>query len=307
MAMINELYEIPAKAEECLRKNRNIHLPLDVPYLGMGSSYFAALALKYNGISIHPEIASEYYYYRYAKYYKESVLISQSGRSSETLWCADLFQSYTAIVNDATSPLANSAKAKQVIQLHAGAELFSASKSYINTLISLFCGHQIDVTPAVNQVKHNIETYNSWAKDVASAILSLMNAKNYKAIYIIGSGPNIATIHQATLLLTETARLPVIAVPIAQYDHGIKEAAETSIVIPLIVNSPLKERTFKLLEKISEYGAYVIPLESYELSEALTPITTIVPLNFLAYYLAKYMGIAQTFTIGDKITEVENE
>lgn len=61
--MIGEIREIPEKARLCYKNNRSIRLPMHVPYIGMGSSYYAPLALKYLGCNIIPEIASEYYHY----------------------------------------------------------------------------------------------------------------------------------------------------------------------------------------------------------------------------------------------------
>ena len=62
----------------------------------MGSSLFAALAFKYMGFDIYPEMASEFYnYLQKGKKYPNGVLLSQSGRSTEVLWCAELFEIYS--------------------------------------------------------------------------------------------------------------------------------------------------------------------------------------------------------------------
>ena len=106
MAMIQEIKEIPDKAEKILYSTKNIKLPLDVPYIGMGSSYYACLAMYYQGIKIKPSRASEYYNYISNKEVKDlGVLISQSGRSSEVIWCRDLFRRFYAITNVLKSPL----------------------------------------------------------------------------------------------------------------------------------------------------------------------------------------------------------
>ena len=97
--MYEEIEEIPEKAYEILGLPIN-PLPLQVPYLGMGSSYFAPLAFKYMGIEIQPEIASEYF--NYLSFHKKKplgVILSQSGKSSEALWCTQLFEQYIAISN----------------------------------------------------------------------------------------------------------------------------------------------------------------------------------------------------------------
>jgi len=149
--LLKEIDEIPAMAREFLKSSSDYSLPLDVPYIGMGSSYFAPLAFKYMGIDIHPEIASEYYNYVFDKEKHEiAVILSQSGESSESLWCRELFGNYIAITNDPRSSLAVHPHAKRTILLHAGDEKYSSTKTYINTLLALFKGFGFDPTKAVD-------------------------------------------------------------------------------------------------------------------------------------------------------------
>ncbi|NQU54896.1 MAG: hypothetical protein HQ522_20435, partial [Bacteroidetes bacterium] len=106
--MQSEISEIPLSADLCYHKNKGIILPENVPYLGMGSSNIAPNVFRYLGINIFPEVAADYYNYL-VKYKKSEngVLISQSGETSETLWCADHFKSFLAIVNGFDSKLGN--------------------------------------------------------------------------------------------------------------------------------------------------------------------------------------------------------
>jgi len=91
--MINEISQIPKAAYRCYQALKGAKLPLRVPYLGMGSSCFAALALKHQGVDIQAELASEYFYSISAINKKPlGVLISQSGKSSEVLWCRQLLK-----------------------------------------------------------------------------------------------------------------------------------------------------------------------------------------------------------------------
>ena len=115
--MLSEIKEMSQKAKAFLENSPSYTLPLGVPYIGMGSSYFAPLSFKFMGLDIMPEIASEYYNYlgKQAKA-QTGVLISQSGRSTEVLWCRELFDNYTAICNDMNSPLCESAGATSVFR-----------------------------------------------------------------------------------------------------------------------------------------------------------------------------------------------
>ncbi len=151
--MLSEINEIPARAKEFIEHSPDYTLPTGVPYLGMGSSYFAPLAFKYMGIDIHPEIASEFYNYlpRESKI-ANGVLLSQSGKSTEVLWCAELFEKFIAISNYVDSPLCRFPAVSNIIPLSAGEEKSSSSKTYINTLLALYKGFGIDAQKAVKCV-----------------------------------------------------------------------------------------------------------------------------------------------------------
>ncbi len=98
-----------------MKKNKGLILPDKVPYIGMGSSYFAAVTLRYLGVKIFPELAGEYFHYiRTIKQFDNAVLISQSGRTTDVLNCVSCFKEYTALVNDTMSPLANQPNLKLV-------------------------------------------------------------------------------------------------------------------------------------------------------------------------------------------------
>ncbi len=287
----------------CYEKNRNIRLPEKVPYIGMGSSYFAPLALKYLGCNILPEIASEYYHYSHKnKDFPVGVLLSQSGCSSETVWNIERFTEYVAIVNNTDSPLAASTKARQVIDIHAGAEEHSSTKSYVNTLISLYQGMDIDTEKAIKVLENSMQKYEEWGDRQAEQIYNKYTSGSINGIYVLGNGPNIATACEAALVLTECTKIPFMPMALPQYDHGPKESAPGSLVIGISAEGPLKQRTGQLFETITGAGASTVIWKERDVNEYLSPVTSIVPLNCLAYSLARKLGISRTFVIGNKVT-----
>ncbi len=304
--MFEEILEIPEKGKKLLTASPDYSLPLQVPYLGMGSSYFAPLAFKYMGIPIYPELASEYFtFLKKDQKLPQAVILSQSGRSSEALWCTDLFQNYTAITNDRNSALAQKENVNQVIDILAGEEQYSSSKTYTNTLLALFKGFGIDASGALQVLTNSMQAYQKQGEQMAREIFDLLQAGNIHGIYITGSGPNIATALQAALILSESTKRNFHGLPLAQYDHGPKETAQNSIVIQILAAGPSYERSIKLSEKIRQAGAHVITVEEPAVSEPLSILNNIVPFNFMAYYLAQKLNAGDTFTVGRKITEVE--
>jgi glutamine---fructose-6-phosphate transaminase (isomerizing) len=303
--MLAEINEIPVKAVEFLKQSPAYSLPLGVLYLGMGSSYFAPLAFKYLGINIQPEIASEFFNYLQSKSKLENaVLLSQSGLSSEVLWCIDSCERYVALTNYPKNALSTHPKATQTLDLLAGEEQYSSSKTYINTLLALFKGFGIDCQKAVTVLVKNRAKYEQQGSQMANAIFDLITTKKIHGIYIVGSGPNVATAYQSALIMCESTKLCFIGMPMAQYDHGPKETAANSIVINIMAKGKSYERAQKLTKTIIASGAHVFTIEEPEVEEDFSIINNIIPFNYMAYYLAEKLKITETFVVGGKVTEV---
>jgi glucosamine--fructose-6-phosphate aminotransferase (isomerizing) len=270
----------------------------------MGSSYFTTLALYYQGINIKPEAASTYYNYL-SKMVKSkmAVLISQSGRSSEVLWCSRLFDKYIAITNYAKSELASSDSVSRIVELKAGEESYSSTKTYINTLIALYNGHKIDPGIAVDKLVTKMRDYELWGKEAAERLFKIIVDGTYKGFYIIGNGPNLSTAYKGALTMTEMTKYPTIGMSVSSYDHGPKESAKGTAIIVIKSNGPSYRRTSQLFKLVENAGAEVIYLEDDSVPEHLSPITSIVPLFFMTYYLAQNLHVKKAFEVGEKVTE----
>jgi glutamine---fructose-6-phosphate transaminase (isomerizing) len=302
--LLTEINEIPLRASEFLKHSPDYKLPLRVPYLGMGSSYFASLAFKYMGIDIYPEFASEYYNYiqRGKKKRKTGVIISQSGQSSEAVWCAELFSRYIAVTNDPGSALAQNPNASEIISLYAGKEQYSSSKTYINTLLALFRGFGFNDEKAAILLADKIRDYDNLGRKMAGDIFNEITRKKIHGIYIIGNGPNVATAYEAALIMSENTKLCFTGLPVAQYDHGAKETAANSIVIQILSKGRSLDRAERLSRTISRSGALVMRIEEPDAEENFSVLYNIIPFNFMAVYLAGMLNVSGTFAVGGKIT-----
>lgn len=304
--MLSEIKSIPEMAQHFLDKSQDYVLPIGVPYLGMGSSYFAPLAFKYMGIDIQPELASEFYNYQYkGKKIPTGVLLSQSGRSTEVLWCAPLFDSFSVITNYSDSPICKFSNVSNTIFLEAGEEKYSSSKTYINTLVALFKGFGIKIQSPVKLLLEKIIEYENQGKALAETVFNLLANHKVTGLYITGSGPNIATAMQAALIMSESTKLNFNGLPMAQYDHGPKETAQNSVVIQIVAKGKSYERSRKLSGMIESAGAHVFTVEEPETTENESILHNIIPFNFMAYYLATKLNVRDTFIVGGKVTEVK--
>ncbi len=305
----NEIYEIPYRAELCYLKNKGIILPENIPYIGMGASYYATLVFKYLGVKIYPEIASEYYHFLLQNSRPENgVLISQSGRSSEILWCAENLQSFVAVVNDLESPLTKLKNCSTLIDLYAGREKLIPAKTYINTLIVLYLGFGFNPGVALSVLKNSIIDFKTQGIQLANLIFKQIKKKKSKGIYILGNGPNLATAYQAALVLSEVIKIPVMSMSAAQYDHGYKETAPHSLVIAINPkDSPVFSRTRLLLRMVERVGTVVLELCEPGTEEKFSPITFPVSFFFAAEWLAHRLRIINPFIIGAKVTQTNAE
>lgn len=301
---LEEIREIPHYAGICLEKNRNIKLPTEVFYLGMGASIIPARALYYSRAKIKPELASEYISYLSNGGKENSgVLISQSGKSLETVQCKDNFRKYTAITNNPDSPLAAGSNLDKLFLLHAGDETSISSKTYINTLITLYQGLGFQTELQVEKLKKNINEYEEWGEEQANRIFLHIQKSLWKGFYILGSGPNLATAKEAALTMSEVTKLSVQGMSLGEYDHGPKETAANSIVILLDIKGKNRRRAQQIREKIKLAKNCLLISYKSEDEENLSPINTIVPFNFLTYYLAVKLGVKKIYEIGDKVVE----
>ncbi len=302
--MYAEILEIPERALALLASPTQ-PLPLKVPYLGMGSSYFAPLAFKYMGIDISPEIASEYFNYLSPQAKQPlAVILSQSGKSSEAIWCTHLFEKYIAISNYPENELSNAKNVSEVVLMQAGEEHYSSSKTFINTLLVLFKGLGYKPQNAVDHLIAKMKSYEKIGQNLADKVFEILQQNKIHGIYITGSGPNIATALEAALILSESTKLNFHGLPMAQYDHGPKETAKNSIVIQILARGKSYDRALALSEKIENAGGIVFKVEEPAVEEHFSILHNIIPFNFMAYYLSQKLGIDEIFAVGGKITEV---
>jgi glucosamine--fructose-6-phosphate aminotransferase (isomerizing) len=257
------------------------------------------------GIDIQPEIASEYYHYLSSDKKKPlGVILSQSGKSSEALWCTQLFEQYIAISNYPENDLSHRENVMKAIPMMAGEEHFSSSKTFINTLLVLFCGLGFDPRGAVELLINKMDVYEAKGKKLADEVFELLQTKKIPGIYITGNGPNVATAMEAALIMSESTKLNFHGLAMAQYDHGPKETAENSIVIQILAKGKSYERSLQLAEKIKEFGATVFNVEEPETEEHFSILHNIVTFNFFAYHLSQKLAVTEMFAVGGKITEV---
>ena len=280
-------------------------LPEGIPYIGMGASYIATTVFRYLGIDLYPEKAAEYFNYLVKKRkVNNGVLISQSGQSSETLWCADYFSSFIGIVNDEESPLVKHKNCSKQVLLYSGEEQSIPSKTYLNTLLVLYLGFGFDPREVIQVYKTRMSYFEQVGTELGELIRKNIRGWRKKCVYVLGNGPNIATAKVAALVLSEVLKSPVLSMSASQYDHGFKETSKNALVISITHEGPELNRTKQLMKTIRKAGATVFELSDPLVDTIYSPLVFPMIFFFAAQYLSNSLKVKSIFEVGNKVTRV---
>jgi glutamine---fructose-6-phosphate transaminase (isomerizing) len=168
--------------------------------------------------------------------------ISQSGRSDDLIETAAMARAAgaitAAIVNDATSPLAEASQI--VLPLGAGNERsVAATKSFIASLAALL---QLIAAwtgdPVMRSAHARLPTRLAQAGRLGwdAAVMALTDAES---MITIGRGPTLAIAREAALKLKETCELHAEAFSAAEFHHG--PIALISSAFPILAFNPCDE------------------------------------------------------------------
>ena len=295
-----------------------------IDIVACGSAYHTGVVGKYliesyANIPVNVEVASEY---RYKKcfYDKDTlvILVSQSGETADTLAALRKAKedgiTTMAIVNVLGSSIAR--EADYTIYIKAGFEIAVATtKAYlaqlaIFSLISLYLGvtNKVISNKEYEEITNEINNMPLYIKETIKDETYLPVAKKIfskKEIFFIGRGIDYALCLEASLKLKEISYINSVAYQAGELKHGtISLIEENTPVIAISTDEDLNEKTISNIKEVKARGAYVIlvtntkPQEKFydeliiikKLHPIMESILTIIPLQLLAYEVAKNNG-----------------
>ena len=291
-----------------------------------GSAYYAGCAGKYAleklcSIPVSLELASEL---RYSEPIIDEhtllIVISQSGETADTIAamkeCKEKGATVIAIVNVVGSTVAK--LADYAVYTWAGPEIAVATTKGYTTqvtvlyLLSIFFGDKLGL------IKENYETlvkcvqslprFIQQAIDMNPSVPSLAQKyHNSKALFFIGRNTDYATSLEGALKMKEISYLHSEAYAAGELKHGtIALIEEHQPVIALCCNKKIMEKTLSNIVEVKARGAEVLALTFRnnekivsvaddlmfipEINPIFSGVVEIVPLQLLAYYVAKENG-----------------
>lgn len=293
-----------------------------------GSAYHVGVVAKYviedlARIPVDVDVASEFRYRN--PIFGENdlfVVISQSGETADSLAALRGAKAQgvktLAIVNVLGSSIAR--EADKVLYTKAGPEISVATtKAYSAQLIVAYalavrlafvhekidedtCGQLVRDMLALPEAIEKILSDDEWLKWFATKIA------NKKDVFFIGRGIDYAICLEGSLKLKEISYIHSEAYAAGELKHGtISLIEEGTLVIGLITQLQLAEKSVSNLAEVKSRGAYVLSLTSegnYSLQEHseftvyvpktspyFTASLAVIPLQLLSYYVSVAKGL----------------
>ena len=292
-----------------IKKYKNIDI------VACGSASFAGEVGKYY-IEKYANIKTDVYYaseYRYQRNFfnKDTlvILISQSGETADTLAALKIAKENgidtLAIVNRRDSSIARDAD--NVIYTEAGIEIAVATtKAYLAQIIILLLlsikGSSYetkvleDIKLLPNLITKYIEEYDY------SEIANVLKDKEH--VFYLGRGIDFYLCMEGSLKLKEISYIHSEAFQAGELKHGSIPLIDKDFgVVSVVTDKTISDKTISNLKEVSARGAkiiaitnikdnnfsdYTIVVDSY--NEVLNPLLVIVPMQMLAYNVAKLRG-----------------
>ena len=308
-----------------------MNLSLDKDYLkelsniyivACGTAMHAGLTGKYAieklcRIPVNVVVASEFRYQDpILDKHSLCIFISQSGETADTIAALKLAKSKLAKTITVTNVFESSItrEADYTIYTHAGPEIAVAStKAYtsqVGVLISLAiyiketlngCSEEtellkkelLSIPKLMEDIMKDTDTYHMLAKEMM----------HINDMYYIGRGNDYHIAMEGSLKLKEISYIHSEAYPAGELKHGpIALIDNGTYVMGIITDSKTSEKTWSNLEEVKSRGAKVILVTNQNIEEdtvihiplvnpILAPLLAVIPLQFIAYYIAKEKGL----------------
>ena len=277
---------------------------------------------KFANAEVQVDTASEF---RYCKQFlKEDelvIVVSQSGETADTLEALNIAKKNgndtLGIINEKGSTIAR--EAKMVLYTEAGKEIAVATtKAYsaqvaLLSLIALNLSYKKDLISAseikeilkdVNKLPGYIEALLNKDEDYKKIASDI---KDYNDIFFIGRGIDYALAMEGSLKLKEISYTHSEAYAAGELKHGtISLIDEGTPVVAIVTDDNKAPKTISNIKEVKSRGANVIYITNKKdenedgfydkkivvpkVNYLLQPLLTVIPLQMVAYELAKLKG-----------------
>jgi glutamine---fructose-6-phosphate transaminase (isomerizing) len=266
------------------------------------------------------------------------VLVSQSGRSAETVALAERLRSAApdrpilAIVNDLDSPLAR--LATLALPMGAGVEAAVATRTFLaaSVLLQLLADGLAATDEARRGLSALADALDKLAASETAALAAADRLADVQALELVGRGATLGIAHYGALTIKETGAFPAEALSGGAFRHGPLELVDAPAgAVVLVPAGPTGKLAIGLAREIAAVGwsTWVIGAASVvqeltahgivagwggrlvvtavpDLRGPLAALPLVVPLQQLAAILAERRGRVPGLLLrGSKVTDIE--
>ena len=298
-----------------------------IQIIACGTSLHAAMIGKYIienfcEIPVDVEASSEYIYRKTVTDEHTLVIgVSQSGETADTLTAIKQSKARGShiliITNRPDSAMAR--EADSLVPVNAGIEVsVAATKSYIAQLTSFYLlalymaevkgtmakSDLTSLKSEILQLPQKIEQILAHKENIQACARKYANTRDF--IYI-ARGMNYPTALEGALKLKEISYINATGYPAGELKHGpIAMLDETMPVLSILMNGTVYEKLLSNSEEAKARNARMIALTNSDdaklddlfdyiikvpnVTELLSPIIAMIPLQLIAYYIAEFLG-----------------
>ena len=287
-----------------------------------GTAMHAGLVGKYAiekicRIPVNVEVASEF---RYQDPILDEntlcIFISQSGETADTIAALKLAKSKLAKTITVTNVFESSItrEADYTIYTHAGPEIAVASTKAYTSQVGVLASLAIYIKEILNGCSEETELLKKELLSIPKLMEDIMKDTNtyhmlakemmhINDMYYIGRVNDYHIAMEGSLKLKEISYIHSEAYPAGELKHGpIALIDNGTYVMGIITDSKTSEKTWSNLEEVKSRGAKVILVTNQNIEEdtvihiplvnpILAPLLAVIPLQFIAYYIAKEKGL----------------
>jgi glutamine---fructose-6-phosphate transaminase (isomerizing) len=294
-----------------------------------GTSYHAGLVGRYAieawaRVPVEMDIASEYRYREPVLRENDLVIgITQSGETADTLAAMRLAKEGGAKVLAVTNIMGSQATrdADAVLFTRAGLEIgVAATKTFVSQVAAMYLlglklaelrgtmpkDQLVNLISELKQIPSKLEETIGSTDETVRAIARSQH--HHRFFMYLGRHIGLSVCLEAALKLKEISYIPADAYAAGEMKHGpIALLDESTPVVCVATDSPVVEKVLSNIEEVRARGADVIAVATEgnrDVAEAadqtifvprtdwiMQPIVAIVPLQLLAYYIARENGL----------------
>ena len=296
-------------------------------FTGMGSSNYCSFSacqyLNEHGKETMHISTSELLYFGMDQLDDKTliVVISQSGESAEIVHLFEVMpksMKVIGITNDSESTLAKHSDI--VLVMNVEEEKSVTTRTYVAGIaIALYvsiiiCGGSYSqflkgLLEVIENMRSLLNEHDRWLKAISQFV------KPGSSVWVIGRGMDFMTVKAGALFLREVARVDSIPEIGGEFRHGPFEVVDEQFsAVVISTEEAVHKINQNLIQDIQEKGGRVFVISDQEETNLSLPqcnkwfkqIQNIIPLQFLADFIAKEKGIvAGEFRWGSKITKKE--